>query len=57
VIGGLTRGGGYFWALARRTEKVVSPELEAFRRGEQMHRLKKLFVPAHFAATETGQSR
>ncbi|MFY9646994.1 MAG: glycosyltransferase family A protein [Terriglobales bacterium] len=57
LIGGLTRGGGYFWALARRSEKVISPDLEAFRRGEQMQRLKKLFLPSQFVAVETTQPR
>jgi biofilm PGA synthesis N-glycosyltransferase PgaC len=53
--GGLMLGAGYFWALVRRQERAVSPELAAFRRGEQMARLKKLFLPAHFAAARTGQ--
>ena len=56
LIGGLMLGAGYFWALARRAHRVVSPEVMAFRRGEQMARLKKLFVPAHLVASETGQS-
>lgn len=39
-IAGLMLGAGYFWALLRREVRPVSPELVAFRRREQMKRLK-----------------
>lgn len=40
VIGGSALLAGYFWAFIRRKPKSVSPELQRFRRGEQMQRLK-----------------
>jgi glycosyltransferase involved in cell wall biosynthesis len=43
IVGGLTLGAGYFWALARRVERPVSQELVAFRRREQMQRLRNFF--------------
>lgn len=42
--GGLALLAGYVWASARGMERPISPELVAFRRREQMHRLKKFFV-------------
>lgn len=41
VLGGALRFAGFSWAMLRRTEKAVSPELAKFRGKEQMHRLKK----------------
>jgi len=41
VLGGLMLGAGYLWALVRRAERPVSDELIAFRRHEQMERLRK----------------
>jgi biofilm PGA synthesis N-glycosyltransferase PgaC len=38
-IGGLALGAGYVWALLRRTNRPVPPELIKFHRGEQMQRL------------------
>ena len=43
LIGGLLLGAGYLWALLRRAERPMSPELIKFRRREQMQRLKDLF--------------
>jgi poly-beta-1,6-N-acetyl-D-glucosamine synthase len=40
LLGGLFRTIGFFWAMVKRQEKVVSDELVAFRRAEQMQRLK-----------------
>jgi glycosyltransferase involved in cell wall biosynthesis len=42
VIGGLALGLGYCWALLRRTPRPVSRELMAFRRQEQMVKLKAI---------------
>ncbi len=42
VIGGLIVAIGYVWALVRRIERPISRELVAFRRREQMVRLRKL---------------
>ena len=39
VIGGSALGCGYLWALARRSERVVSPDMMAFRRRDEMQRL------------------
>lgn len=44
-VGGLMLMAGYFWAMVSRVEKRVSPELQAFRRKEQMNRLVALFYP------------
>ncbi len=44
LIGGLMLGSGYLWALLRRVERPMSPELIAFRRREQMRRLTKLLT-------------
>ncbi len=35
---------GFFWGLVTRMPRVVSPELMAFHRGEQMARLKAMFT-------------
>ena len=44
VLGGLFLILGYFWAMANRTPRPVSPELIAFRRAEQMTRLRKIIL-------------
>jgi len=43
VIGGLLFQLGFFWALVTRTPRIVSAELMAFHRAEQLGRLKALF--------------
>jgi glycosyltransferase involved in cell wall biosynthesis len=43
VSGGLMLIAGYAWAMVGRAERSVSRELMAFRRREQMQRLKRLF--------------
>jgi poly-beta-1,6-N-acetyl-D-glucosamine synthase len=40
VMGGLTLLAGYLWAMSRRVERPGSAELVAFRRREQMQRLR-----------------
>jgi hypothetical protein len=45
VAGGCALFAGYLWAMARRVTRSVSPELMAFRRREQMARLKSRFFP------------
>lgn len=42
-VGGIALGAGYIWAMLRRLDRPVSPELIAFHRQEEMRRLKKLF--------------
>jgi glycosyltransferase involved in cell wall biosynthesis len=42
-LGGLALGAGYLWAMLRRIDRPVPPQLIAFHRQEQMRRLKKLF--------------
>lgn len=42
ILGGLALTAGYFWAMAKRVPRPVSPELVAFRRAEQMSRLRRL---------------
>ena len=42
VVGGLALGTGYFLAAVRREERPISPEMIAFRRREQMRRLRRL---------------
>jgi poly-beta-1,6-N-acetyl-D-glucosamine synthase len=44
VLGGLMVGSGYFWAMVTRRPRPISDELIAFRRSEQMQRLKKFFT-------------
>lgn len=41
ILGGLMLGCGYFWAMVKRVPRPVSKELIAFRRREQMQRLKR----------------
>ena len=53
VVGGLMLVCGYVWAMIRRVERPVSPELVAFYRREQMQRLKKFFTANRVAAKET----
>lgn len=42
VLGGLLLSLGYFWAMAKRVQRPVSPELIAFHQTEQMTRLRKM---------------
>ena len=44
VIGGLTLGLGYLSAMIRRVPRPVSPGFIAFRRREQMRRLRASFA-------------
>jgi glycosyltransferase involved in cell wall biosynthesis len=59
VISGLTLGAGYAWALVRREQRPVSPDLIEFRRREQMARLKKFLSGRFFpgSATEAANSK
>lgn len=41
-IGGFLLFVGYFWAMLRRTPRVVTPEMMAFRREEQKQRLGRI---------------
>jgi glycosyltransferase involved in cell wall biosynthesis len=41
LLGGAMLGAGYCWAQIKRAPRPISPELVAFRRREQMGRLKK----------------
>ncbi len=43
IVGGALFLGGAAWAWVTRTPRVVSPELMAFHRGEQMERLRRIF--------------
>jgi biofilm PGA synthesis N-glycosyltransferase PgaC len=49
ILGGCLLFIGYFWAMLKGTEKIVSPEFTAFRRQEQKARLgrllRRLFLP------------
>ena len=42
ILGGLALGAGYFWAAVRRQARPIPGEMVAFRRREQMERLKTL---------------
>jgi glycosyltransferase involved in cell wall biosynthesis len=44
VVGGLTLGAGYFWALVRRVERPIPREMIEFRQHEQMQRLKNILL-------------
>ena len=43
ILGGCLLFVGYFWAMLKNGEKVVSPEFTKFRRREQMERLRRIF--------------
>jgi len=44
VVGGLVLGAGYFWSMIRRKERPISAEMIAFRRREQMQRLREFLA-------------
>ncbi len=44
VAGGLVLGAGYVWAMVRREEKPISRQMVAFRRREQMRRLRQVLT-------------
>jgi hypothetical protein len=44
VFGGLFLIFGYFWAMARRTPRPISPELVSFHKAEQLRRLRKMVL-------------
>ena len=48
ALGGLMIGSGYVWAMVRRVKRPISRELVAFRRREQMQRLKKFVSTVGF---------
>lgn len=47
ILAGLMFQLGFFWSMLTRVQRVVSPELMAFHRGEQMSRLKAVFARSH----------
>jgi poly-beta-1,6-N-acetyl-D-glucosamine synthase len=51
LLGGLALLAGYCWAWVKRIERPVSTELIAFRRKEEMRRLKKFFTGAEASAS------
>jgi len=57
ILGGALLFVGYFWAMICRTNRVVSQEMMAFRRKEQLDRLcmisRKLLIPGRFAGAKT----
>jgi glycosyltransferase involved in cell wall biosynthesis len=53
VLGGLMVLCGYAWALIRRLERPVSPELVAFQRHEQMLRLRRFLTGCSDSHTRT----
>lgn len=59
IVGGAMFQLGFFWSMLTRVPRVVSPELMAFHRGEQMARLKALFtrqrIPAATPAASASQ--
>jgi glycosyltransferase involved in cell wall biosynthesis len=42
ILGGLFLISGYFWAMVKRVERPVSPELISFHRQEQMSRIRRM---------------
>jgi hypothetical protein len=42
LLWGLALAAGYFWAAVQRRNRPISHDMVAFRRHEQMHRLKDL---------------
>jgi hypothetical protein len=60
IIGGCSLLLGFVWAMAARAERPVSQELVAFRRREQMHRLKQFaqnVVRARFGSAPAAGGR
>jgi glycosyltransferase involved in cell wall biosynthesis len=55
LLGGLMLMSGYVWALLRRAERPVSPELVAFYRREQMQRLNAFFIGNRIPSEKTVQ--
>jgi GT2 family glycosyltransferase len=53
VIGGALLGAGYVWATLKRAERPVSRELTAFRRREQMQRLRNFLTRSRPPASPT----
>jgi biofilm PGA synthesis N-glycosyltransferase PgaC len=53
VVGGLLLLVGYVWAWIRRVKRPVSPELVAFRRREQMQRLRRFFTGNRIPSEKT----
>ncbi len=49
VLGGLLLGSGYAWSAIHSPERPLTQEMIAFRRKDQMQRLKGLFKPSRFA--------
>ena len=56
VIGGLALLAGYVTASMRRLERPISDELVAFRRREQMQRLKKFLSGRTFEQSKLAPS-
>ncbi len=52
VIGGMALASGYMWALMRGAERVVSPEMQAFRRREDRQRLRRVFTAEGNSASQ-----
>jgi len=44
IVGGLSIAAGYLWALVRRSERPVPPEFVAFRKQDQLRRLRSLLT-------------
>ena len=44
IMGGLSIAAGYLWALVRRSERPVPPEFVAFRKQDQLRRLRSLLT-------------
>jgi poly-beta-1,6-N-acetyl-D-glucosamine synthase len=55
VAGGLMLGAGYCWALMKRAPRPISPELVAFRRREQMQRLRNFLTRNSARAPHTAE--
>src|SRR5271157_1810890 len=55
VIGGLLLGSGYVWSVIRGRERVVSPELLAFRRREDMQRLRRFLTGKRASCDQASQ--
>lgn len=53
IVGGLTIGAGYFWALLRRAGRSLPPELVALHRREQIQRLKEFLQSMWSAGGQT----
>jgi|SRR5579862_150694 biofilm PGA synthesis N-glycosyltransferase PgaC len=56
VLGGVLLASGYLWALIRRADRPMPPEVRKFRQREQLQRLKVFLTGRSFSAGQPARS-